>query len=64
MEEWEGPGEKVDLILLSHVVYYIKDVKSLFSKMLSWLQPKGNFFILTLEKSKAEFTIGKIAKKI
>ena len=58
VEEWDGPPEKVDLIVLSHVMYYIEDVGALLSNMLSWLNPTGRILMFTNDRYEVQVRIG------
>ncbi len=58
VEEWDGPPEKVDLIVLSHVLYYIENVGALLSKMLSWLNPTGRILMFNTDRSEVQARIG------
>ena len=44
--EWEGPSQKVDVILCCHVLYYIQDVPRFLQKCKSWLTPGGCIWIM------------------
>ena len=44
--EWEGPVQKVDIILCFHVLSHIQDVKHFLQKCKTWLAPGGCIWIM------------------
>ena len=45
VEGWKGPEKPVDLILASHVFYYIEDKVAAAKKLYTWLKPGGSIII-------------------
>ena len=45
-EDWKGPPEPVDLVMLSHVLYYLDDTVEVFKKCSSWLKDGGKLWII------------------
>ena len=57
MEDYNSK-EKVDLIMAGMVLHHVEDLKSLFSKFLEMLKPKGYICITDLKKDAPMFNIG------
>ena len=50
-EEWEGPAEAVDVIVLHHILHYMKDPVALLKRCRSWLAPGGTLWITSVRAS-------------
>ena len=47
IEDWEGPDEKVDIVLVAHSMYYMSGPRSkILDRFLSWIKPTGMVVIL------------------
>ena len=57
MEDYNSK-EKIDLIMAGMVLHHVEDLKSLFSKFLEMLKPKGYICITDLKKDAPMFNIG------
>ena len=57
MEDYNSK-EKVDLIMAGMVLHHVEDLKSLFSKFLEMLKPKGYICITDLKKDAPMFNMG------
>ena len=55
VEGWKGPEKPVDLILASHVFYYIKDKVAAARKLYTWIKPGGSI-IITLANDRGVYS--------
>ena len=46
MESWSGPDIPVDMIIASHVLYYVNKPRDTISQLLEWLRPGGLLIII------------------
>ena len=56
VETWAGPPEKVDVILMFHVLQYVREFErpSMLRRLHDWLAPRGSFLMM-VQKGCAEW---------
>ena len=48
LEQYSGPPEPVDLIIMAGVAYYIPEKRKMVEQVMSWLKPEGHFIMVHL----------------
>ena len=59
---WMGPEDSVDIVWVSHVLYYIQDKIAAVKEFLRWLKPNGSLIIVHSYNDDLFSVIGKFCQ--
>ncbi len=64
VQDYEGPTQKVDLIILSHVIYHFSDrCKEELERIMSWLSPGGHLAVVLDKETKLHDSLSVFANR-